>query len=131
MAAAALIAHHGTIRYDPGVGSLVDLLPRTYCHEPTATKGAKIVKTIRNMTPLPVRVPLPRGKVLHLGARKTGEISAKAVDHPPLVKLVESGEIEILGDGEQASFGPASSKARGISTHGHTPGALNTQHGDR
>lgn len=57
------------------------------------------MKKIRNLSKKPVVVPLPQGKKLHLGLNKTGEISDHAVDHPPLLELVDDGAIEIVGDG--------------------------------
>jgi len=49
------------------------------------------LKTITNKTHQPLRVPLPRGKVLHLGPNATGEVSHKQLDHPPFKALVEAG----------------------------------------
>ncbi len=60
------------------------------------------MKTIKNKTKKPVSVPLPHGKRLFLGPGKTGQIASKAAAHPPVVALVEAGEVEILGEG--ASF---------------------------
>ena len=53
------------------------------------------MKSIRNRTERPLRVPLPRGKVLHLGPRQTGHVSSHDVGHPPLKKMVEAGQLEI------------------------------------
>jgi hypothetical protein len=53
------------------------------------------MKTIVNKTTDPLRVPLPQGKTLHLGPKKTGQISVHDVEHPPLVKMVEVGKVEI------------------------------------
>lgn len=55
-------------------------------------------KTVINKTPAPLRVPLPRGKVLHLGPKQTGHVSVHDAEHPPLRKLVEEGSIELLDD---------------------------------
>ena len=54
---------------------------------------------ILNKTKHPLRIPLPGGKQLHLGPGKTGQISPKSAEHPALQKLVEQGEIELLGGG--------------------------------
>ena len=56
---------------------------------------------IINKTNQPISVPLPRGKKLFLGPAKTGQVNAKAAAHPPLVKLIEAGEIEIDGSDRQ------------------------------
>ena len=55
--------------------------------------------SITNKTSAPLAISLPGGKKLRLGPFKTGEIGAKAVDHPPVQKLVEAGDIEIDGAG--------------------------------
>lgn len=57
------------------------------------------MKSIKNTARRPVVVPLPQGKKLHLAPNQQGQISTHDVDHPPLVKMVEAGDIEILGDG--------------------------------
>jgi len=64
------------------------------------------MKEIRNPTPKPLRVPLPQGKVLHLGPWKTGRVAAAALDHPPFQELVEAEQIEVLGEGEPESRHP-------------------------
>ena len=56
---------------------------------------------ITNKTNRPISVPLPGGKKLFLGPRKTGQVNAKAAEHPPLVKLVEAGDLEIDETGRQ------------------------------
>lgn len=57
-----------------------------------------MLKSIVNKTHGALRVPLPQGKVLHLGPLKTGHISVHDVDHPPLKKLLEGGQIELVDD---------------------------------
>ena len=77
------------------------------------------MKTIRNKTAMPVRVPLPRGKVLHLGPHMDGEIADNAVEHAALLKLVKAGSIEILGDGERSlDSGKAGTSSVPEQTHG-------------
>ncbi|MCP3917777.1 MAG: hypothetical protein GY711_19710 [bacterium] len=64
---------------------------------------------ISNTTKLPLRVPLPGGKKLHLGPGRTGQVSPKAADHPPLKKLLDEGKIEIMGGGRsKGSSSPGS-----------------------
>ena len=56
---------------------------------------------IVNKTQKPVAVPLPGGKKLRLGPGKTGQITPKSAQHPPLLKLVEAGDLEIDETGRQ------------------------------
>lgn len=49
---------------------------------------------ITNKTSKPLSLPLPGGKKLFLGPGKTGQVTPKALKHPPLVKLIESGDLE-------------------------------------
>ena len=60
------------------------------------------MRAIKNKTRRPLVVPLPRGKKLHLGPGKTGQIAAEAVNHAGLVKLADAGEIEILDETQTA-----------------------------
>ena len=89
------------------------------------------VKTISNKTHRPLTVPLPRGKTLHLGPGKTGQIASGAADHPPLKKLLEAGEIEILGEGHQSAVGAGGGKIGAATSHGHSPGPMGRRSGDR
>jgi hypothetical protein len=57
------------------------------------------MKSVKNTARKPITVPLPKGKKLHLAPNQTGQISTHDVEHPPLVKLIEAGELEILGEG--------------------------------
>lgn len=84
--------------------------------------------TIRNTTSRPLRVPLPRGKTLHLGPRKDGEIAANAREHPPLAALLEKGEIEIIAEAAHADLGHPSGGGGPVSTHGHAQGSLSAHH---
>jgi hypothetical protein len=52
--------------------------------------------SIVNKTAGALKVPLPRGKALHLGPHQTGHISHHDLDHPPLKKLIEAGSVEIV-----------------------------------
>ena len=90
------------------------------------------MKIIRNQTQRPLRVPLPHGKVLHLGPKRTGEI-ADHLDHPPLKKLIDAGEIEVVGDGRHDERGPQGGASGGghASTHGHSPTKIIHPSGDR
>lgn len=76
------------------------------------------MKTVVNKTNAPVRVSLPRGKALHLGPRKSGEIRDEDASYAGVKKLLELGTVEIF-DGAQhdrGSRGDAGSPHE--STHG-------------
>jgi len=85
---------------------------------------------IINKTNKPLRILLPGGKKLFLGPGKTGQVNAKALQHPPLVKLIEAGDIE--SDGATATRQGGGANKAGHATglrHGAT-GAMR-QSGDR
>jgi hypothetical protein len=86
--------------------------------------------TITNKTQRPLSVPLPRGKILHLGPGKSGEIASHASEHPQLKKLVEAGEIEILADGPRSSGGMTGGK-KGRTAMGYASGSGARRSGDR
>jgi len=73
--------------------------------------------TITNKTFKSLSVPLPGGKKLRLGPLKSGEISPKAVDHPPVQKLIEAGEVEVFGT-EHKSQRPGGGSVGSRSTSG-------------
>jgi len=85
--------------------------------------------TVNNKTQRPLSVPLPGGKTLHLGPGKNGQISAKAVADPRLKKLVDAGEIEIVGDEPRPTAGTGGGKRGRTFMPGHTSGSHRS--GDR
>lgn len=87
--------------------------------------------TITNKTQRPVSVPLPRGKTLHLGPGKNGHISSKDVEYPQLKKMIDAGEIEVLGEGQEAVDGASGGKQRRGSMHGFGAGGGGRRSGDR
>jgi hypothetical protein len=89
------------------------------------------MKTVRNKTRRPLRVHLSRGKTLHLGPLKEGQIAAHDVDAGGVVRLVEAGDLEILGEGTQSSETAARSAAGHADTHGHHPATAVPKRGDR
>jgi len=89
------------------------------------------MRSVTNKTQKPLAVPLPRGKVLRLGPKKTGQISSDDVDHPQLKKLVEAGEIEIHEEGHVPTQGGTSGKSGPTSTPGHSSGIGGRRSGDR
>lgn len=85
---------------------------------------------LSNKTSKPISVPLPGGKKLFLGPGKTGQVTAKALQHPPIVKLIEAGDLASADGATQAKN--TSSGNSGPSTgsrHGGS-GAMR-QSGDR
>ena len=88
------------------------------------------MKTVRNCSARPLKVPLPRGKFLHLGPRNTGSVHPDALERPAVKRLLEAGDLEIIDDsaahpeGGQAKIGNAA-------THGHGPSGTFRRKGDR
>ena len=84
--------------------------------------GHDAMKEIRSTSALPLKVPLPGGKILHLGPRNVAQVADSAVEHPGLKKLIDAGTIEVLGKGERVdgigSSESASSQGQG---HGKSP----------
>jgi hypothetical protein len=85
--------------------------------------------SVTNKTNRPLIIPLPRGKRLHLGPGKSGEIASNAVDHPALKKLVEAGELEITRESSSTIDATGGAKQR-TSAGGHTA-AIIRRSGDR
>jgi hypothetical protein len=88
------------------------------------------VKTIKNKTTRPLKVTFSRGKVLHLGPGKSGQIPDPAVEEKSIRALVESGAIEILEGGGPAYAGGEGGGAPHPSTRGKR-GPLQGPSGDR
>ena len=88
------------------------------------------MRTIRNKTNRPLRVPLPRGKTLHLGPRKEGQIATHDIDHPPLQKMIEAGDIELLGETSEVPE-PREGGHVHDDTHGRAPEKTIRKRGDR
>jgi len=88
------------------------------------------MKTITNKTTRPLVVPLPRGKKLHLGPRKTGQITTEAAEHAGVQKLVDAGDIE-LSDEHPSAGGPSGGGPKGHGAQGHASGGVIHRSGDR
>ena len=87
------------------------------------------MKTILNKTPRPLRIRLPRGKTLHLGPSKTGQISDDALSRKAVQQLLQAGEIEVVGeDQSQDAVGPQTVQG---ATRGHAPTTRVHPKGDR
>ena len=89
------------------------------------------MKTIRNKTHAPIRVPLPRGKVLHLGPAQEGQVAHTDIDHEPLQRLVDDDTLEIVDDLTVAAVTHEHSKGPHAETHGHHPPTGSSVRGDR
>jgi len=89
--------------------------------------------TVTNKTKRPLSVPLPGGKKLFLVPGKSGQIAPKAADFPPLVKLVESGDLELVrtdGGGPKGGGGGGGKVGPAGGAGDRAPGGIR-QSGDR
>jgi hypothetical protein len=88
------------------------------------------MKTIVNKSKAPIKITLPGNKVLHLGPSKSGQVANEAIERPALRKLIESGAIEVVGEGAH----PSGEREEGHvheGTHGHAPRKVVLPRGDR
>ena len=88
------------------------------------------MKTIRNCSNRPLRVGLPRGKVLHLGPRAEAQVHPDALERPAVKKMLEAKELEVVDDA-QARLGGSGVKSGNPQTQGHPPGTRMHRKGDR
>ncbi len=88
------------------------------------------MKTILNRTAGPLKVPLPGGRLLHLGPGKTGQVSDDAFEHATLSEMLEAGDIEIVDDDSGRRGGPHGGHGHG-GDRGHHPTAVIRPKGDR
>lgn len=90
------------------------------------------MKTIRNKTARPLKVSLPGGKVLHLGPRKDGQIADNAATRPSVLRMIEAGDIEIVGGGSgDAAGGPAGDVSAPGTSQGHAKTPASHRQGNR
>ncbi|MFT5854402.1 MAG: hypothetical protein ACI8XO_001646 [Verrucomicrobiales bacterium] len=85
---------------------------------------------ITNKTTKPLSVPLPGGKKLFLAPGKTGQVTNRALEHAPIVKLIEAGDIETAGNGAKPRQGGGGNSGSGGGSHNAGFGAMR-QSGDR
>ena len=88
------------------------------------------MKTVVNKTRAPLRIPLPRGKSLHLGPNKTGQIADGAEEHAAVKKLVEAGKVEIFDGGDSQRGASGDSAVAHETTHGRAKSGIRKS-GDR
>jgi len=74
---------------------------------------------------------LPRGKTLHLGPAKEGQIVDQHADSKTIVALVEAGDIEIVGEGEQGPTGEHGNNAANANSKGRRSNVSIMRSGDR
>ena len=86
---------------------------------------------VTNKIGKPLSIPLPRGKTLHLGPRKSGQISSHDIEHPALKKLVEEGVIEMVAEGSGSTAGDGGGMHGRVPTPGHTASRGGRRSGDR
>ena len=89
------------------------------------------MRTVVNKTHRPLRVNLPRGKVLHLGPLKEGQIAAHDLDSTGVLRLVEAGDLEIVSDDSSDDSEGHSAGSVHEDTHGHHPQTTVRRRGDR
>lgn len=92
--------------------------------------GGRALKTVINKTRRPLRIRLGGGKTLHLGPMKSGKVADQAAEEESLRKLVEAGDVEILGEGGSTPSGDAREGAT-HDTHGHPPTTVVLPKGNR
>ncbi len=79
---------------------------------------------IKNTSKRPLKVPLPAGKRLFLKPGEKGQILPKAADHPPVKKLIDEGELEILDVGKSKNKGAKGSGSISSSQDGSGSGGM-------
>jgi hypothetical protein len=89
------------------------------------------MKNVSNKTQRPISVPLPRGKTLHLGPGRTGQIASSACDYAPLKKLVDTDQIEILDDRHDVAAGAGGVNTGRSWSAPHASGNASRRSGDR
>lgn len=96
-----------------------------------AKLGGPTIRTVVNKTRRPIKISLPRGKILHLGPGGSGQVHDDALERPSVAKLIEAGEIEVLGEGASSAAGERASPRLNESTHGHPPPKVVKPKGNR
>lgn len=89
------------------------------------------MKTVRNKSRRPLKVRLSRGKTLHLGPAREGQISDHDVDTEGVRRLVEAGELEVVGEAPHAPVAGGKARPGHADTHGHHPEVSVPKRGDR
>lgn len=77
------------------------------------------MKSIRNKTLAPLRVPLGGGRSLHLGPGQTGHVADDALHAPALLRLIESGAVAVEGEDGRTSANAETGGLPREFAHGH------------
>lgn len=89
------------------------------------------MKTILNKARRPLKIHLSRGRFLHLGPGKEGQVATQDAERDSFKKLVKAGDVEIIGEGS----GPVAPGSSAASAHpdarGHHPSTSVKKRGDR
>jgi len=90
------------------------------------------MKTVTNKTRKPLRIRLPGGKTLFLGATRRGQVRDEALEHPPVKRLLEAGDIEVSDDlSPSHGSGEGGGLSGNASGESHAGGRANQTGGDR
>ena len=89
------------------------------------------MKTVVNKSRRPLKIRLSRGRVLHLGPGKEGQIVTHDAERESIKKLVEAGELEIFDEAAQAAGHAGGGNAANPDSHGHHPSVSGKRRGDR
>lgn len=89
------------------------------------------MKTVRNKSRKPLRVALPGNKMLFLGPQKSGQIADQAADAPAVVRLLQKGDLEIVGEGAQHEGGAGGESSAQGTSRGHKPTTMVLPKGNR
>lgn len=89
------------------------------------------MRTIKNLSASPLRVPLPGGKTLHLGPGESGSIRDPAAEHPALRKLVEAGSLEVGASTPGSGVSDGGSGRGSGDAYAHSKSSAARKSGDR
>lgn len=89
------------------------------------------MKTIVNQTRRPLKIHLARGRILHLGPGKKGQIATRDAERESVKKLIEAGDVAVVGEGS-GPITPHGDVASGPpDARGHHPSVSVVKRGDR
>ena len=77
------------------------------------------MKLVQNVTSLPLRVPLGRGRFLHLGPGLTGQVADDAPKGAGMARLIKSKKLKVTGAEEDDLEGAGAGAAPREFSQGH------------